>query len=53
MVFPPSQRTGLIGTTDEVYAESDPVAGVLDPHTKAVDPQNGVYHYSPASRCGG
>lgn len=44
-VFPPSQRTGLIGTTEDVYADSEPVAGVLNSDTKAVDPANGVYHY--------
>lgn len=36
---------GLVGTTAEAYASSLPVAGVLDPDTKALDPEHGVYHY--------
>ncbi|SFW79879.1 hydantoinase B/oxoprolinase family protein [Amycolatopsis australiensis] len=44
--FPPGDREpGLLGTGKDVYAASVPVAGVLDPETKALDPENGVYHY--------
>lgn len=46
--FPPNpgeEFSGLIGQTDEVYAASIPVAGVLDPTTKALDPLDGTYHY--------
>jgi N-methylhydantoinase B len=48
--FPPapadSGRPGaLLGTRTEVYAASTPVAGVLDPMSKALDPQDGRYHY--------
>jgi N-methylhydantoinase B len=47
--FPPVDGSaasgGLLGTSAEVYAASTPVAGVLDPETKALDPVNGVYHY--------
>lgn len=46
-VFPPEGETpeGLVGVTPEVYARSVPVAGVLDPNTKVLDPENGKYHY--------
>jgi N-methylhydantoinase B len=52
-IFPPGEsgsdasRGGgtLIGTSEDVYAGTVPVAGVLDPVTKARDPENGVYHY--------
>lgn len=48
-IFPPEQdRTGpdaLVGTGDEVYARSVPVAGVLDPQSKALDPEHGTYHH--------
>ncbi|WP_037357285.1 hydantoinase B/oxoprolinase family protein [Amycolatopsis orientalis] len=47
-IFPPEEPgagpAGLIGTEPEVYARTVPVAGVLDPRTKALDP-DGVYHY--------
>lgn len=49
--FPPADDTddtgpvGLIGRSDDVYAGSIPVAGLLDPETKALDPVQGVYHY--------
>ncbi|HEX4258485.1 MAG TPA: hydantoinase B/oxoprolinase family protein [Streptosporangiaceae bacterium] len=36
---------GLLATSGEVYAGSIPVAGVLDPATKQVDPDHGNYHY--------
>jgi N-methylhydantoinase B len=38
-------RTELLGTSADVYAASEPVAGLLDPETKALDPDRGVYHY--------
>lgn len=38
------QKKELIPTSDEVYEGSTPVAGMLDPKTKAVDP-NGEYFY--------
>ena len=47
-VFPPAGeavRTSLLGMADQVYEASTPVAGVLDPQTKVLDPENGVYHY--------
>lgn len=34
----------LLGTGPEVYATSQPIAGVLDPQTKVLDPA-GDYHY--------
>ena len=43
--FPPGDGgPRLLGTGSDVYAGSTPVAGVLDPETKALDPA-GVYHY--------
>ncbi|TCK25780.1 hydantoinase B/oxoprolinase family protein [Pseudonocardia endophytica] len=45
-IFPPEgELTGLVGTGRDVYATSNPVAGILDPQTKALDPANGVYHH--------
>ncbi|TSD94089.1 hydantoinase B/oxoprolinase family protein [Skermania sp. ID1734] len=46
-IFPPTdtERNGLIATTPCVYRDSIPVAGVLDPETKALDPEHGSYHY--------
>ena len=48
-VFPPEdgviERHDLLGTARDVYSASTPVAGLLDPDTKALDPNNGVYHY--------
>lgn len=38
------QRKDLIGTDDEVYVGATPVAGMLDPETKTVDP-DGEYFY--------
>ncbi|MFF5987102.1 hydantoinase B/oxoprolinase family protein [Prauserella flavalba] len=38
------RRKELIGTTDEVYAEATPVAGMLNPDTKCIDP-DGKYFY--------
>ncbi|MER6667215.1 hydantoinase B/oxoprolinase family protein [Amycolatopsis japonica] len=45
--FPPGEEDErrLLGTGADVYAGSVPVAGVLDPESKALDPENGVYHY--------
>ncbi|NMO03240.1 hydantoinase B/oxoprolinase family protein [Gordonia sp. TBRC 11910] len=40
----------MIGTSDDVYAASEPVAGVLDEQTKALDPVNGTYHYFASQR---
>lgn len=37
-------RGDLLGTGDEVYADSTPVAGVLDPRKKTLDP-DGQYFY--------
>ncbi|SEC98115.1 hydantoinase B/oxoprolinase family protein [Rhodococcus koreensis] len=47
-IFPPrdgADGPGMLGTTPDVYADSVPVAGVLDPETKALDPVDGEYHY--------
>lgn len=53
-IFPPDDDTAhgrhpgpqaLIGTSTGIYVRTIPVAGVLDPATKALDPVNGVYHY--------
>jgi N-methylhydantoinase B len=41
----PTGPRGLVGTSDDVYAASIPVAGVLDTETKALDPVGGRYHY--------
>jgi N-methylhydantoinase B len=38
------QRKDLIGTEGEVYSGATPVAGMLDPQTKTVDP-DGEYFY--------
>lgn len=50
--FPPADGpegvagpAGLVGTSADVYADSIPVGGLLDPETKAVDPIGGEYHY--------
>ncbi|MEJ2870456.1 hydantoinase B/oxoprolinase family protein [Actinomycetospora sp. OC33-EN08] len=42
---PDAVGPGLIGTVGDVYRASTPVAGVLDPETKALDPEHGVYHH--------
>jgi N-methylhydantoinase B len=45
--FPPPADglpSDLVGTSTEVYADSEPVAGLLDPETKALD-RDGAYHY--------
>ena len=39
-----SNENGYIGTDGRAYARSNPVAGVLNPETKALDP-NGKYFY--------
>ncbi|MFT3660717.1 MAG: hydantoinase B/oxoprolinase family protein [Gordonia sp. (in: high G+C Gram-positive bacteria)] len=45
-LFPsPDGERRMIGTAAEAYRDSVPVAGVLDPETKALDPENGSYHY--------
>jgi N-methylhydantoinase B len=46
-VFPQreTEHSGLLPTTPDVYRDSIPVAGVLDPDTKALDPDHGSYHY--------
>jgi N-methylhydantoinase B len=46
-IFPPGQGAddALLGTTADVYRGSVPVAGVLDPETKALDSEHGTYHY--------
>lgn len=53
-IFPPRNGSGgpagLIGTAPEVYADSTPVAGVLDARTKALDPVDGSYHYFAAEK---
>ncbi|SAK87566.1 5-oxoprolinase (ATP-hydrolyzing) [Caballeronia pedi] len=48
--FPPAGvRTGrpetLLGTGEEVYSASTPVAGVLNMESKVLDPHGGHYHY--------
>ncbi|MYV97820.1 hydantoinase B/oxoprolinase family protein [Streptomyces sp. SID3343] len=48
-IFPPREGTNgptsLVATTPGVCVDSIPVAGVLDPDTKALDPVHGTYHY--------
>lgn len=46
-IFPPGldAERALLGTGDDVYRESTPVAGVLNPASRALDPVDGVYHY--------
>ncbi|WP_245716833.1 hydantoinase B/oxoprolinase family protein [Nocardia mikamii] len=47
-IFPPRDGgapADLIGIGPDVYADSNPVAGVLNPQIKALDPDNGSYHY--------
>lgn len=49
-IFPPDGddargRSELVGTAGGVYASSTPVAGVLDPDTKALAPVDGAYNY--------
>ncbi len=39
-----SNEGGYIGTGESAYARSNPVAGVLNPETKALDP-NGKYFF--------
>ncbi|MGC4253093.1 MAG: hydantoinase B/oxoprolinase family protein [Sphingobium sp.] len=47
--FPPGKEgkypSALLGKEAEVYAASTPVAGVLDPKSKTLDPEQGKYHY--------
>jgi N-methylhydantoinase B len=42
--FDIARAQDLLGTGPEVYASSQPIAGVLDPQTKVLDPA-GEYHY--------
>ncbi|MDV7269101.1 hydantoinase B/oxoprolinase family protein, partial [Rhodococcus oxybenzonivorans] len=47
-LFPPTTDApvkGLVDTTDSAYEHSEPVAGVLNPSTHALDPENGEYNY--------
>jgi N-methylhydantoinase B len=48
-LFPPSESAprpkGLLGTTPADFEDSTPVAGVLDPATKTLNRENGVYHH--------
>ena len=48
-LFPPARNgetpQALVGHTDEEYAASEPIAGVLDEQTKKLDPRNGTYHH--------
>jgi N-methylhydantoinase B len=47
-LFPPTTDApvnGLIDTADSAYVQSEPVAGVLNPSTHALDPENGEYNY--------
>ncbi|MFF1553010.1 hydantoinase B/oxoprolinase family protein [Rhodococcus erythropolis] len=47
-LFPPRSDvpvTGLVDTDEAAYLHSEPVAGVLDRTTHALDPENGEYHY--------
>jgi N-methylhydantoinase B len=46
--FPPADEKhpdGLLGTGAEVYRTSIPVAGMLDPASKVLDPEQGRYFY--------
>jgi N-methylhydantoinase B len=46
--FPPGDDgaapSGLVGFSDEEYAASEPIAGMLNVQTKKLDPE-GVYHH--------
>ncbi|MFF0712294.1 hydantoinase B/oxoprolinase family protein [Streptomyces bauhiniae] len=46
-LFPQADGAGtaMLGTDPEVYRDSVPVAGVLDPEAKHLDPEHGRYHY--------
>ncbi|SDG81988.1 hydantoinase B/oxoprolinase family protein [Microbacterium pygmaeum] len=52
-IFPPEEsaagargrRTGLVDLGGDVYRATTPVAGVLDPESKRLDPEDGVYFY--------
>lgn len=48
-IFPPRSgthgRDELIGTTPDIYAETRPVGGMLDPVSKNLDPDTGTYFY--------
>ena len=48
-IFPPEnggeRRSGLVGTAPDAYRTTTPVAGVLDPESKELDPEKGTYHY--------
>ncbi|MDV7351981.1 hydantoinase B/oxoprolinase family protein [Rhodococcus oxybenzonivorans] len=47
-LFPPTTDApvkGLVDTADSAYEHSEPVAGVLNPSTHALDPENGEYNY--------
>ncbi|MEU6561507.1 hydantoinase B/oxoprolinase family protein [Nocardia nova] len=37
--------TRLLPTSRDAYANSTPIAGVLDPETRALDPESGTYHF--------
>ncbi|GAA2861982.1 hydantoinase B/oxoprolinase family protein [Pseudonocardia halophobica] len=41
----PRETGALVGTEAQTYRTSDPVAGVLDPQSRVLDPANGTYHY--------
>ncbi|MQA78828.1 MAG: hydantoinase B/oxoprolinase family protein [Streptosporangiales bacterium] len=43
--FDVTERRDLIGLDRDVYRSAVPIAGVLDPQTNAVDPENGEYFY--------
>ncbi len=50
-LFPPQDARGLMRSTDaDAYADSLPVAGVLNPQTKALDEEAGTYHYFASQR---
>ncbi|MQA08967.1 MAG: hydantoinase B/oxoprolinase family protein [Pseudonocardiaceae bacterium] len=48
--FNVTKKKDLLPTTSEIYAGSTPVAGVLDPEKKTLDPENGVYYYFAATQ---
>ncbi|GAB91246.1 hydantoinase B/oxoprolinase family protein [Gordonia rhizosphera] len=50
-LFPPQAESVTMRATDDAaYHDSVPVAGVLHPDTKCVDPEHGKYHYFASQR---
>ncbi|MGV9710335.1 hydantoinase B/oxoprolinase family protein [Gordonia sp. NPDC003424] len=49
-LFEHDDAVAMRGTGPEAYRDSTPVAGVLDPEGKHLDPENGTYHYFASRR---